>query len=125
MNRDEPEAAICKPASQLNVRFEDGLAERILNDAGAEAGLLPLLEFALSELWAKQVDKTLTHSAYQRIGQLSGAIANRADKLYRSFSSRQQEAVRHILTRLVRPAEDGGEDTRQRIPVTLFSARNC
>ncbi len=122
MNRDELEAAICKPASQLNVRFEDGLAERILSDAGAEAGLLPLLEFALSELWARQVDKTLTHSGYERIGQLSGAIANRAEKLYRSFSSRQQEAVHHILTRLVRPAEDGGEDTRQRIPVTaLFS----
>jgi hypothetical protein len=47
--------------------------------------MLPLLEFALSELWARQVDKTLTHSAYERIGQLSGAIANRAESFIAVF----------------------------------------
>ncbi len=122
MNREELDSVIRKPALRHDVRFEDGLVERILNDTGREPGVLPLLEFALTELWSRQVDQMLTHTAYERIGQLPGAIAQRAEKVYRSFTSLQQEAARHILTRLVRLAEDGGEDTRHRIPVSaLFS----
>jgi hypothetical protein len=42
--------------------------------------------------------------------------------VYRSFNTLQQEAARHILTRLVRLAEDGGEDTRHRMALAaLFS----
>jgi transcriptional regulator with XRE-family HTH domain/tetratricopeptide (TPR) repeat protein len=122
MDQDELELVIREPASQRNIRFEDGLVERILNDAGAEPGTLPLLEFALTELWSRQSSHTLTHSAYERIGQLSGAIAHRAEKVYRSLSPLEQEAARHILTRLVRLADEGGEDTRQRIALsTLYS----
>ncbi|HEX4229263.1 MAG TPA: helix-turn-helix transcriptional regulator [Bryobacteraceae bacterium] len=120
MDRDELESVIRNPASQRNVKFEDGLVERILNDAGAEPGALPLLEFALTELWSRQADRTLTHAAYERIGQLAGAIAHRAEKVYRSLSGQEQEAARHILTRLVRLADEGGEDTRQRIALSAL-----
>lgn len=120
MNREELESVIRKPAARHDVRFEDGLAERILNDAGAEPGTLPLLEFALTEMWSRQAGRTLTHSAYERIGQLSGAIAHRAEKIYRSLTTLQQEAARQILTRLVRLADEGGEDTRQRIPLSAL-----
>src|SRR6185312_10297066 len=70
MIREELESAIRKPAARRQVRFEDGLAERILSDAGAEPGTLPLLEFALTELWSRQTERTLTHGSYERIGQL-------------------------------------------------------
>ena len=120
MNRDELEAVIRMPALQRNVQFEDGLVDRILTDAGRDPGVLPLTEFALTELWNRQVDHVLTHSAYERIGQLSGAIAHRAESVFRSLTPQQQEAVRQILTRLVRLAEEGGEDTRQRIPLSAL-----
>jgi hypothetical protein len=120
MNHEELESAIRKPAARHDVSFEDGLAERILKDAGAEPGTLPLLEFALTELWSRQAGRTLRHSSYERIGQLSGAIAHRAEKTYRSLTSLQQEAARQILTRLVRLADEGGEDTRQRIPLSAL-----
>ena len=122
MNRDELESVIRRPASLRNVRFEAGLAERILNDAGVEPSTLPLLEFALTELWGRQAERMLTHSAYEHIGQLSGAISQRAEKMIRGLSPLQQEVARHILTRLVRLADEGGEHTRQRIPLaTLYS----
>ncbi len=120
MNRDELEAAIRMPALQRNVQFEDGLVDRILTDAGRDPGVLPLTEFALTELWNRQVDHVLTHPAYERIGQLSGAIAHRAESVFRSLTPQQQEAVRQILIRLVRLAEEGGEDTRQRIPLSAL-----
>ena len=53
MNREELDSVIRRPASLRNVRFEEGLAERILNDAGVEPSTLPLLEFALTELWGR------------------------------------------------------------------------
>ena len=120
MNREELDSVIRRPASVRNVRFEEGLAERILNDAGVEASTLPLLEFALTELWGRQSERTLTHSRYEQIGQLSGAIAQRAEKVIRSLSPPQQEVARHILTRLVRLADEGGEHTRQRIPLAAL-----
>jgi tetratricopeptide (TPR) repeat protein len=120
MNREELDSVIRRPASVRNVRFEEGLAERILNEAGVEASTLPLLEFALTELWGRQTERTLTHSRYEQIGQLSGAIAQRAEKVVRSLTPPQQEVARHILTRLVRLADEGGEHTRQRIPLAAL-----
>ena len=115
MDPEELDSVIRKPALHHGVQFEDGLAERILNDAGREPGVLPLIQFALAELWQKQRDRTLTHAAYEQVGQLSGAIANRAETVFRSLTLPEQEAAQHILTRLVRVADECGEDTRQRI----------
>jgi tetratricopeptide (TPR) repeat protein len=120
MNREELDSVIRRPASLRNVRFEEGLAERILNDAGVEPSTLPLLEFALAELWERQTEGTLTHAGYERIGQLSGAIAHQAEKVIRGLGPSQQEVARHILARLVRLADESGEHTRQRIPLAAL-----
>lgn len=120
MNREELDSVIRRPASLRNVRFEEGLAERILNDAGVEPSTLPLLEFALAELWERQTEGTLTHAGYERIGQLSGAIAHQAEKVIRGLGPHQQEVARHILARLVRLADESGEHTRQRIPLAAL-----
>src|SRR5258708_5313711 len=120
MNREELDSVIRRPASLRNVRFEEGLAERILNDAGVEPSTLPLLEVALAELWERHTEGTLTHAGYERIGQLSGAIAHQAEKVIRSLGPPQQEVARHILARLVRLADELGEHTRQRIPVAAL-----
>src|SRR6201997_4641318 len=120
MNREELDSVIRKPASLRNVRFEEGLAERILNDAGVEPSSLPLLEFALAELWERQTEGMLTHAGYERIGQLSGAIAYQAEKVIRALGPSQQEVARYILARLVRLADESGEHTRQRVPLAAL-----
>jgi hypothetical protein len=102
------------------MRFEEGLAERIVNDSGIETSVLPLLEFTLTELWNRQGERTLTHSAYEQIGQLSGAIAQRAEKVFGNLTLEQQEVARHILTRLVHIADEGCEHTRQRVPLAAL-----
>ncbi|MBV8329002.1 MAG: tetratricopeptide repeat protein [Verrucomicrobia bacterium] len=120
MNREELDSVIRRPASLHNVRFEEGLAERILNDAGVEPSTLPLLEFALAELWERQTEGMLTHAGYERIGQLSGAIAHQAEKVIRGLGQSQQEVARHILARLVRLADESGEHTRQRVSLAAL-----
>src|SRR5258708_21569181 len=99
MNREELDSVIRRPASLRNVRFEEGLAERILNDARFEPSTLPLLEFALAELWQRQTEGTLTHAGYERIGQLSAAIADQAGKTIQVLRPSPHQVARHILAR--------------------------
>jgi hypothetical protein len=79
MNRTELTEAIEKPAQKWGVTFEAGLVERILGDVEAEPGILPLLEFALTELWQRRSGKQLTHAGYEAIGQVQGALTRHAD----------------------------------------------
>ena len=112
MNREELSQVIEQPAKKLGVKFEVGLVERILNDIDKEPGNLPLLEFALTELWTKRTGRQLTHHAYENIGQVQGALADYADKKYSSLTPNKREKAQHIFIQLVRPGE-GTEDTRR------------
>ncbi|MDB9395750.1 WD40 repeat domain-containing protein [Microcystis aeruginosa] len=112
MNREEPTEIIEKPEQKLLVTFEAGLVERILDDVESEPGNLPLLEFALTELWQRRQGKQLTHLAYTEIGQVQGALARHAKEEYHKLSEAQREQMRRIFIQLVRPGE-GREDTRR------------
>ena len=112
MNCEELSQVIEKPAGKLGVTFQDGLVERILNDVEDEPGNLPLLEFALTQLWKRRTGKQLTHAAYEEIGEVKGALARHADENYSKLSATQKEEVRRIFIQLVRPGE-GTEDTRR------------
>jgi WD40 repeat protein len=101
-----------KPAQKLEVTFEDGLIERILDDVEKEPGNLPLLEFALTLLWEKRTGRQLTHAAYQAIGKVKGALTNYTDKKYSELNPDEQKQLRRIFIQLVRPSE-GGEDARR------------
>ena len=112
MSREELKEVIEKPAEKLGVMFEAGLVERILNDVEDEPGNLPLLEFALTELWKKRTGKQLTHDAYEAIGQVKGALADYADDKYKNLTAEEKEQARCIFIQLVRLGE-GTEDTRR------------
>jgi hypothetical protein len=53
MNREELQEAIEKPAAKQGVEIEEGLTERLLKDLENQPGNLPLLEFALYQLWGR------------------------------------------------------------------------
>ncbi|MDZ8023120.1 MAG: CHAT domain-containing protein [Nostoc sp. DedQUE11] len=112
MNREELKAAIEKPAALLGVTIEEGLTERILEAISCEPGNLPLLEFALHQLWAQQRDIELTHAAYDDIGGIEAALAVYAQKVYGKLNQVQKEQTRRIFLQLVRAGE-GTEDTRR------------
>jgi WD40 repeat protein len=112
MNRTELRAAIEEPARIQGVNFESGLVERLLDDVGEEPGNLPLLEFALTLLWEQMENGFLTHSAYERIDCVDGALANYAEGIFTKLDEQEQENGRQIFVQLVRPG-DGTEDTRR------------
>ncbi|MFZ1025259.1 MAG: WD40 repeat domain-containing protein [Limnoraphis robusta] len=112
MNENELQDVIEKPAKKLGVSFESGLVERILDDVDKQPGNLPLLEFALTELWKERKGKQLTHNAYEDIGEVSGALTGYADDKFSKLNEQEKQQVRRIFVQLVRPGA-GTEDTRR------------
>jgi len=121
MNRQELEEAIIKPATMLGVVFEKGLTKRLLDDVENEPGQLPLLEFALTQLWEKQHNAQITNFAYDEIKVKNGnveirgvkaALAQYAEDVYKHFNEGEKERIRQIFIQLVHPGE-GISDSRR------------
>ena len=113
MTRKELRLAIEEPARKVMLKFEPGLVDLMLEQAGDEPGQLPLLEFVLRRLWEERRGGELHHEAYKAMGQLEGAIAKKAESLYLKLNEGDQHKVQQIFLRLVRPGE-GEADTRRR-----------
>ena len=117
----ELEAAIVKPASRVGVQFEDGLVALITSEINYQPGALPLLQYALTELFERRDGRTLTLQAFEDIGRAVGALTQRADDLYREQDDAGQVTIRQMFLRLVTLGE-GTEDTRRRVPQSELRA---
>jgi ABC-type phosphate transport system substrate-binding protein len=126
MTPEELRRAIELPAS--GVKFEAGLVDQIIAHAGSEPGGLPLLQFALRQLWNQQRDGVITWNAYDRLGEpardgvaerpgLLGAVGTYAEACYAVLPPTQQQALMRVFSRLVHvaPANEQRPDTRQRV----------
>ena len=72
MSRSELESTIVEPAKKVGLTFDPpDLMQRILDEAGEDEGMLPLLQYALKESWALRKDNTITADAYARSGATS------------------------------------------------------
>lgn len=121
LSANELEHAIVKPAEQAGMTFEPGLVTRIVADVNYQPGALPLLQYALTELFERRQGRQLTQAAYHEIGGAVGALAKRAEQTYTEMTREDQEIARQMFLRLVTLGE-GTEDTRRRVPrVELLS----
>jgi len=115
LNPDELEQVISSPAKRVGLALEPGLTDAIRNDLVDQPGVLPLLEYALTELYDRQEGATLTLAAYRASGGALGAVTRRADILYNLLDLAGQAAVRQLFLRLVTFGE-GRDVMRRRVP---------
>ncbi|MCA9919932.1 MAG: protein kinase, partial [Anaerolineales bacterium] len=111
---DELTQAITQPVAQLGMALEPELVATIIRDVGEQPGMLPLLQYALTELFAQRDGQMLTLAGYRRTGGVTGALARRADEIYNGLNRADQAATRQLFLRLVTLGE-GVEDTRRRV----------
>ncbi len=132
LRRQELAAMIAEPAGQAGIAVEPGLVDDIIahaiasGPAGAAGGgepdtapttVLPLLEFALTELWEARTDGELTRERYRQIGGLTGALAGRCDHAFSALPEHQRTVARRLLIELVEDPQDAHPDlplTRRR-----------
>jgi TIR domain len=113
---EELEQVVEKPLQRVGMQFEPGLVNRMLNDVAGAPGALPILEYALSQLWVERHLGVLTSASYNAFGGVAGAIGDKANQIYNTLSATEQQATRALLGRLVRvsPADTEDTYTRQR-----------
>ena len=108
------EAAIEQPAIVQGATLQPKLLAQILQDVAEEENCLPLLEFALFELWERRAGAELTFDSYRKLEGLAGALNAHADEIYKQLAIQKREHwVKRVMLRLVRTGE-GTKDTRQR-----------
>jgi serine/threonine protein kinase/formylglycine-generating enzyme required for sulfatase activity len=94
--------AILGPAATKGVNFEtEELVDALANETARTDGGLPLLQFALTELWEVRKGNVITQSALDAIGGVSGALARHADQVMLSLPDEQRIEARRILMALV------------------------
>jgi WD40 repeat protein/energy-coupling factor transporter ATP-binding protein EcfA2 len=114
MSRSELERTIVEPARKVGLAFDPpSLVQRILDEAGEDEGMLPLLQYALKESWALRKGNAITADSYARSGGVREAIRITAERTFETLSAEDQQAARQLFLRLVIPGE-GQEDTRVR-----------
>ena len=124
------------PAAAAGLRFAEDVQkgerlEDLIRDAAlANRESLPLLQFALEELYQRRTaDDVLTLEAYREIGGVAGSLGQRAESEWRAFVSEHGErsanaAFDSVLIQLVTVASDDRESFSRRWSKQSFAAGN-
>lgn len=118
------------PAAAAGLRFEthvgggESLDELLRDEAARSPEALPLLEFALEELYKRRAsDGTLTFAAYSDIGGVEGALAQRAEAVFLSLPSDTRDSLPATLRKLIAVTADGvGTYSRRSAALDEFPA---
>ena len=93
---------IVRPAQAKGVTFEsEALVDKLVEQTGAAAGGLPLLQFTLAELWDARAGHVIREDALATAGGVEGALARHADRLLAGLDTGARDAARRLLLRLV------------------------
>ena len=115
MTEAELQDAIEAPAKIAKYKFEPGLLPILMQEVRSEQNILPLLEFALAQLWQRRQGLMLTLVAYRELGGVMGALNQQAQEIFASIRPTDRAWAQRICLQLVRIGE-GEKDTRKRQP---------
>jgi WD40 repeat protein len=121
MSAFELEHAIANPARRVGIQVDADLLAAIIADVRDEPGALPLLQYALTEVFERRSDHHMTLTAYEEIGGILGVLARRANIVYEGLNQPQKAIARQIFLRLVTQNEQA-RDTRRRARRTEFAS---
>lgn len=119
MSREQLNDVITKPLERIPaVAYDPGLDRRILQDAGGEPGILPLLGFVLEQLWEQRAAGRLRATTYEEMHGVAGALELHSERAWRECVAEQNgleaEALR-LLTGLVRVLPGSETPLRRRL----------
>jgi WD40 repeat protein/DNA-binding SARP family transcriptional activator len=111
---EELERAVAAPAERVGLQLEPGLVARMVAEMSQKPGALPLLQYALTELWERREGPRLSLHAYDASGGIAAAVGRRAEELVVQLDSDGRETARQLFLRLVELGE-GTADTARRV----------
>lgn len=119
MQSEELARAITLPALEVGAEIDPALVSQITFDMKGEVGALPLMSFALRDLF--EAEKTrqgepmdMTLAEYQRRGGLQKALERHAKRVFDTFSEEQIALAGSVFSKLVEVGQ-GRADTRRTV----------
>ncbi|MBH0019610.1 winged helix-turn-helix domain-containing protein [Pseudoalteromonas sp. SWXJ133] len=113
-NRHDLQQIIRLPTLTANLTFSNDpetqtpLDEILCADTANNPDALPMLQYTLQELYLQRSDNNeLLHSVYTKLGGIEGAIGKKAEDVFISLNSEQQQQLNSVLSQLVTLNPDG------------------
>ena len=116
MTTGELQRAISLPAEAVAAIVDDELVDELIAEIGTRPNALPLMQFALTELFDLHAGDDLTLDQFRRLGGLEGAIARRAETVFGALDDHARGQTRTMFAKLVSIGDDGSW-VRRRVPV--------
>ena len=111
---------IIRPAEAAGVELEDGLAQRLLDDAGIGPGAMALIAFTLNQLYEQeQQSNAISIDAYNTFGGVKGAVQKRAETALQGLKIDLDSALPKLFAHLVEVNEQEIA-ARRRAPQSLL-----
>ena len=86
--------AISLPAEQAGRSLDPAVVDLLVEQTLGREGVLPLLQFTLTELFDNRTSATVPLADYEAVGGVSGSLVSRADGLLVGLSPTAQDAAR-------------------------------
>lgn len=126
MAPDELVSAIARPALEVGLQIDPDLIAQIMDDMQGEPGTLPLMQFALKDLFDTEQAKggpiALTRAGYLARGGLRKALERHADLEFATLTPTEQQLARAIFAGLVEIGNGNVETARTALMQELVPA---
>ena len=112
MKREERKAAILGPVEVMGTSMTERLLMRLVNDVGDNPDQLSILQHALNRTWAewgKTGNGPLDLEHYQRIGTMTAALDQHAERAYHELPT---DRAKKLCEQLFKALTDRGADSR-------------
>jgi basic membrane lipoprotein Med (substrate-binding protein (PBP1-ABC) superfamily)/DNA-binding SARP family transcriptional activator len=121
MTPEELEEAVVGPAEKAGVVVEPALLAELVGDAMHRPGALPLLEYALTELFDQRAKTALTLDGYRALGGIRGVLSRSAEAIYDALSPDARQVTMQLFLRLVQLGR-GTTESRRRLALAELSS---
>jgi basic membrane lipoprotein Med (substrate-binding protein (PBP1-ABC) superfamily)/DNA-binding SARP family transcriptional activator len=118
---EELEAAVVGPAEKAGVVVEPALLAELVADAAHRPGTLPLLEYALTELFDQRLATALTLDGYRALGGIRGVLSRSAETIYGALSPAARHVAMQLFLRLVQLGR-GPTESRHRLALAELTS---
>lgn len=117
MQPEELAIAITEPAKRAGYELDKATVQLLVEQSKGQEGALPLLQFALTQIWEGLRNGVKPADTLEQIGGVGGALANEAKRLYYSLTVEQQKIARSIFLALIQ-LNDDRKATRRRAAIS-------
>ncbi|EPX63458.1 putative serine/threonine protein kinase [Cystobacter fuscus DSM 2262] len=117
LSADGVREAIVGPARGRGVTFETAALQTLVEAMDRGSGSLPLLQFALAELWERRdsVRGHITQASLEAMGGVAGALSRHADAVLAPLHEAGQRAARQLLGLLITAEGTRGERSEEEL----------